>query len=380
MPKPKKIVIVAGEESGDIHAAKFIKELKQTNPDIELSGIGGQRMAACGVKIINDLANYGVTGLTEVFKHIFKIKQAFKDIQKHLKQERPDLLVLVDYPGFNLRLAKYAKQELGIKILYYISPQVWGWKMSRVNTIRDNVDKMAVILPFEKKLYAEANVPVEFVGHPLAHSVKVDEPMNEVRQQLNIRQDKLVCAMLPGSRKNEIKSHMPIMCKAAKILLKKHPNLHFVIPVAQSVETSFIEKFLGDLKDNFTLIRENTIKTVHCSDIAVVCSGTASFECALLAKPMCIIYRVSWLTYYAATKFILVKFLGLCNLLADKMVVPELLQYDCNHQELAKTVSELITNQEFTTKMVNNLQEIKQNLSTNTADISISKLIEQELA
>lgn len=380
MPNPKKIVIVAGEESGDIHAADFIKELKENYPNIQLSGIGGKRMEALGVEIVNDLANYGVTGLTEVFKQIFKIKKAFKDIKKHLKEVRPDLLILVDYPGFNLRLAKYAKQVLGLKIVYYISPQIWGWKMSRINTIRENIDKMAVILPFEKPIYTKANVPVEFVGHPLIKSVKVSSSVAEIREKFNLNQNKLICAMLPGSRKNEIKQLMPILCKTAQNLLKLHPNIHFVIPIAESVDKSLISKHLNGLENNFTLINGNAIPTLYCSDLAVVCSGTASFECALLAKPMCIIYKVSWLTYYAATKFILVKFLGLCNLLANKMIVPELLQYDCNHTELTKTISELISNQDYTKKMVENLTLIKQELSTNKADITICKLISQELA
>ncbi len=380
MQEPKKIVIVAGEESGDIHAADFIKELKEIYPNLKLSGIGGKRMQALGVEIVNDLANYGVTGLTEVFKQIFKIKKAFKDIQKHLTKERPDLLILVDYPGFNLRLAKYAKQVLGLKVIYYISPQVWGWKMNRVNTIRANVDKMAVILPFEKQIYTKANVPVEFVGHPLIKTVKVNQSITEIKEKFNLSQDKLICAMLPGSRKNEIKQLMPILCKTAKNLLNLYPNLHFVIPIAESVDKEMVASYINELQNNFTLIRGKAIETLYCSDIAVVCSGTASFECALLAKPMCIIYKVSWLTYYAATKFILVKFLGLCNLLANKMVVPELLQYDCNHTELTKTVSELISNHELTTKMVKNLELIKQELSTNQADITISKLIAKELA
>ncbi len=380
MQQLKKVVIIAGEESGDIHAADFIKELKAKHPNLKLSGIGGSRMRASGVEIVNDLANYGVTGLTEVFKQIFKIKKAFKDIKRHLAKERPDLLILVDYPGFNLRLAKYAKQVLGLKIIYYISPQIWGWKMNRINTIRANVDKMAVILPFEKQLYIDANVPVEFVGHPLTKSVKVTQSIEQIRAKFNLNNDKIICAMLPGSRKNEIKQLMPVLYKTAKNLLKIHPNLHFVIPVAQSIDQKLISSHLTGLENNFTLTNGNAIETVYCSDLAVVCSGTASFECALLTKPMCIIYKVSWLTYYAATKFILVKFLGLCNLLADRMVVPELLQYDCNHIELTKTVSELISNKELTTKMINELKLIKQNLSTNTADTTICKLIEKELA
>lgn len=379
MLEPKKIVIIAGEESGDIHAASFIKELKKIYPNVQLSGIGGKRMQELGVEIVNDLANYGVTGLTEVFKQIFKIKKAFTDIKKHLIATRPDLLILVDYPGFNLRLAKYAKQTLGLKIIYYISPQIWGWKMNRINTIRANIDKMAVILPFEKPIYQNANVPVEFVGHPFVNTVSVSKSSQEIKEIFNLDPTKLICAMLPGSRKNEIKQLMPVLSKTAKNLLKIHPNLHFVIPIAESIDKRTISSYLGQLEKNFTLIDGQAIETIACSDIAVVCSGTASFECALLLKPMCIIYKVSWLTYYAATKFILVKFLGLCNLLANKMIVPELLQYDCNPTELTKTVSELIKNTELTEKMLNNLQKVKQELSINQADITITNLIAKEL-
>ena len=153
MPQPKRIVVIAGEESGDLHAASFIRQLKISNPDIQLSGIGGRHMQEAGVHLVSDLARFGVTGLSEVIRHLRVIRRAFKDIKAHLIANKPDLLILVDYPGFNLRLAKFAKKTLGIKILYYISPQIWAWKAGRIHTIRDCVDIMAVILPFEKKLY-----------------------------------------------------------------------------------------------------------------------------------------------------------------------------------------------------------------------------------
>src|SRR3990167_3817638 len=333
MNNSKKIVIVAGEESGDIHASNFVTELRSRNINLQFSGIGGQRMKNAGVTLISDLARYGVTGLSEVIKHIFVIKKSFKAIKEHLKNEKPDLLILVDYPGFNLRLAKYAKQSLGIKILYYISPQIWAWKPNRIEIIKNNVDKMAVILPFEKAIYTKANVPVSFVGHPLVKKITISQDILNVKEQLGIPQDKVICAMLPGSRKNEINTLMPVMRDTAKRLIKKYPDIHFVIPVAESIDTSLIASYLLELKNNFTLIKSQAVSVVYCCDIVVVSSGTASLECALLIKPMCIIYKASWLTYFVATKLILVKFLGLCNLLQNKMIVPELLQYDCNKFE-----------------------------------------------
>ena len=171
MQQAKRIVIVAGEESGDLHAASFVRQLKENNPGLHLSGIGGQHMQNAGVHLISDLARFGVTGLSEVIRHLRVIRRAFKDIKAHLIATKPDLLVLVDYPGFNLRLAKFAKHTLGIKVLYYISPQIWAWKAGRIHTIRDCVDQMAVILPFEKNIYEAAGVPVSFVGHPLVSQI-----------------------------------------------------------------------------------------------------------------------------------------------------------------------------------------------------------------
>lgn len=380
MKKFKKIVIIAGEESGDAHAANFIKELKEKRHDLQITGIGGKHMQDSGVKLISDLASYGVTGLYEVIKHIFILKKGFNAIKAHLLTEKPDLLILVDYPGFNLRLAKYAKQKLGIKIIYYISPQIWAWKANRIHTIKKNIDKMAVILPFEKVIYEKAGVPVNFVGHPLTNRLELQENLDSIKFGLGIKKDKYICAMLPGSRKNEILYLMPVLRDCAKILIKKYPKLHFVIPVAQTIDEKLIASYITDIKEYFTLVSQKALEVIACSDVVAVSSGTASLECALLMKPMCIIYKAAWLTYFVAFKLILVKFLGLCNLLQNKMIVPELLQYDCNANELAKTISELISNKDTTNKMIANLKELKKSLSYQEADISISDLIIQELA
>ncbi len=375
----KHIVIVAGEESGDQHAATFVKRLKQSHPELEFSGIGGQHMQAAGVTLISDLARYGVAGLSEILQHARKIRKAFVLIKHHLNFCKPQLLILVDYPGFNLRLAKYAKKVLNIRILYYISPQIWAWKAKRIDHIKKYVDKMAVILPFEKMLYQRAGVPVAFVGHPLMQRMAVEESVKELKLNLGIPSDKVILAILPGSRDHEIKRLLPVFIPVLRNLIQTYPNLHIVMPVARSLSQSAILNVADLTSLPITLIDQQAIPTVYCSDFVIVASGTASLECALLTKPMCIVYKVSLLTYIFAVMCIKIKYLGLCNVLQNKMIVPELLQYDCSVKELTDVMLDLMSHPEKSQRMMARLQTLKQSLAAQQADISLPDLIVQEL-
>ncbi|WED44192.1 lipid-A-disaccharide synthase [Legionella cardiaca] len=379
MPSNKKIVIIAGEESGDKHAANLVHQLLAENPNLEISGIGGRHMQEAGVHLISDLARFGVTGLTEVVRHLKVIKKAFNAIKLHLQATKPDLLILVDYPGFNLRLAKFAKQELGIRILYYISPQIWAWKPNRIETIRANIDRMAVILPFERDIYQKAGVPVSFVGHPLVEKISPCLDAEKTRTNLGLPTNKRLIAMLPGSRNNEIEKHLPVLIKTAKILSQEHENLHFVLPIAGSLKPEFVTSYFNNSNLQISFILGKATDVVACSDCVVVASGTASLECALLEKPMCIIYKASLLSYIAATKVIRVKYLGLCNLLKNEMVVPELLQYDCNARELSRMLTQLLTDNDTINRMITRLKQLKHSLSGPQADCSLSELVKQEL-
>lgn len=378
MSQPKRVVIIAGEESGDRYGAELAHHLQAWNNTLIISGIGGQHMQQAGVNLVSDLARFGVTGFTEVLRHFLIIRRAFKLIKTHLAQHKPDLLILIDYPGFNLRLAKIAKQ-LGIRIVYYISPQIWAWKAGRINTIQACIDRMAVILPFEKKLYQQAGVSVDFVGHPLVSKIPNYPDLDELRDRLNLPADATIIALLPGSRRNEIAQHMPILVKAAKLLAQENPALHFVVPVACTIDPQIINNYFAKQPVSVSIINGQALEVAACSDCVVVASGTASLECALLEKPMCIIYKASFLTYFMATKLIKVKYLGLCNLLKNKMIVPELLQYDCNAQEIARMIKRLLKDKVASTTMTNQLKNLKQELSAAQADISISELIKQEL-
>ena len=380
MKQTKHVVVIAGEASGDLHAAEFVRQLKSNHQHLEFSGIGGQHMQTAGVHLISDLARFGVTGLSEVLRHMRVIHRAFKDIKAHLIATKPDLLILVDYPGFNLRLAKFAKKKLGIRILYYISPQIWAWKAGRIKTIRDCVDQMAVILPFEKKIYENAGVPVVFVGHPLVDKISPSVNIDAERQQLGLPINKRLVAMLPGSRINEINRHIPVIKNSATLLCRQFDNLHFVIPVAGTINPELIASYFKETSVPYTLIHGQAAKIAACSDCVVVASGTASLECALLEKPMCIIYKGSALTYIAVFKLIKVKFLGLCNLLQNQMIVPELLQYDCNPVELTQSITELLNDAHVAQRMQSRLQQLRVSLSAAQADCTISMLIEKEIA
>ena len=206
----KKLVIIAGEESGDQHAAAVVRELQAVNSQIHFSGIGGAHMEDAGVELISDLARFGVTGLSEVLRHAGVIRQAFQRIKAHLRNNPPDLLILVDYPGFNLRLAKFAKKKLGLRVLYYISPQIWAWKAKRIHLIHKYVDHMAVIFPFEKEIYIKAGIPVSFVGHPLLSKLDNIHNTTMLRDKFSLPKKKRILAILPGSRTHEIERHMPV--------------------------------------------------------------------------------------------------------------------------------------------------------------------------
>lgn len=375
---PEHIVIIAGEESGDRHAAEFAEQLLASNPTLEITGIGGRHLEAAGVRLISDLARYGVTGFTEVIRHAWVIKKAFKDIKNHLRECKPDLLILVDYPGFNLRLAQYAKHKLGLRIIYYISPQIWAWKANRIETIRACVDHMAVILPFEKEIYTKAGIAASFVGHPLVNNIPEYPDLNKLRHNLGLPADKKLIAMLPGSRRNEITRHMPVMAATIKALSRTSPDVHFVIPVAGTLDPKLLKTYVTDSRC-VTFLEGQALEAAACSDCVVVASGTASLECALLEKPMCIIYKASWLTYFAAMKLIRVKYLGLCNLLQNKLLVPELLQDDCNVEELTKMVTKLLFDDAFKKRMKGDLRKLKYSLSNNEADCSIFSLIQGHL-
>lgn len=379
----KHIFIITGEASGDEHAAKLIRELNSQPgvPPLKISGIGGDAMIEAGCEVIYPLAKYGVTGLTEIVQQWKHIRSAFRLGQNFISQNQIDLLILVDYPGFNLRFAKWAKSQ-GIKILYYISPQIWAWKAKRIHKIKQRVDMMAVILPFEKEIYAKHQIPCRFVGHPLTDQLQLSAPKADLMKRFGLSEAKRQIALLPGSRRNEIKQLLPYMATLAQSLDRKYPDqLQFVLPVASSLTPDILEPYIAGLSVDLKIITNaSTPDILSCSQLAIVASGTASLQAALLAIPSIIIYRASRLTYVVATQVIQCAYLGLANLIAGKMIQPELVQDDLNDKNLLLQADNLLNNRTVVQNIVRDLKKTSKMLENISIDCRLAQLVFQMLS
>lgn len=337
--KAKRYFIIAGEASGDLHASNLIRELRKVEPNSEFAGFGGDLMQEQGVKILKHYREMDFMGFIEVIMNIRTIAKNLKFCKQCIQDYKPDAIILIDYPGFNLRIAPFAK-ELGIKVFYYISPQIWAWKQNRVYKIRDCVDKMLVILPFEKEFYARFSVNVDFVGHPLLDALENQGHTFPSREEFKSKyglNEKEVISLLPGSRAQEISSKLPVMLK----MISHYPQYQFVIAKAKSQPMSFFEEMTKgyDVK----IIENATYEVLHNSAAACVTSGTATLETALFRVPEVVCYKGSKLSYIIARQLVKVKFISLVNLIMDKEVVKELIQDEFTEAnlkvELAKVLS-----------------------------------------
>jgi len=373
----KCIMIIAGEASGDLHGANLVKAMQKKEPSLFFCGIGGNALRDAGVKIILESSTLSVVGITEVISKIPEILKGISVTKDFLKIFRPDLLILIDFPDFNLHIAATAK-KLNIPVLYYISPQIWAWRQNRVKKIAKLVDHIAVIFPFEEKFYQKHHVPVTFVGHPiLDHQTLPIAPHSASR----ISQAPII-ALLPGSRKGEISTHLPIMLKAANILSQQHPDIRFVISQASSVEKSFIQNILNSslpIPNSQFSILKGTDEIFRICTLAIAVSGTVTLETALAGVPMIVIYKVSPVSYWIGKSLIKVKHISLVNLVAGKEIVPERIQDKASPENIADTVSEMLNNPSALEKMRNELISIRKILggpgaSEHVADIAIKMM------
>ena len=297
------IVIVAGEASGDMHAAHLVESIKHLDPSVIFSGLGGSKMEAAGVELYQDLTKIAVVGFWEVVKHYKDIKKAFDLILKKIKAVNADAVILVDYPGFNLRLAKELKKR-NVKVIYYIRPQVWAWKEKRVHFIKKNVDRMLVLFQFEKSFYARFGADVQFVGHPLVDTIKVHATKESLLESKNLSADQLTIGILPGSRQKEIETLLPIMLQAARILNQEFPQIQFLIIKAPTITKASIKEHLQSASLTYQIVDENVYDGINACDLCMVASGTATLETAILQKPMVVVYKASFLTWILAKLFV----------------------------------------------------------------------------
>ena len=370
----QRVMIIAGEASGDLHAAKLVREVYQKKQNIEFYGIGGKHMAEAGVKTLVDSADLAVVGLFEVLAHWNTISGALKKMQQLLRTDPPDLLVLTDYPDFNLRLAKTAK-ECGVKVLYYISPQVWAWRQKRVFKIRKIVDMMAVVFPFEEQFYREYNVPVRFVGHPLVDEVHASADQATLTNEFLLDCDKPIIGLFPGSRHSEIKRLLPIIVESAKHIVTAKPDTQFVIPVASTLKEEDILPYFEGTEFDMRVIHHRSHDVMQVCDAVITVSGTVTLEIALMQKPMVVINKISALSYFFVSRMLKIKHIALCNIVANKRIVPELIQQDAKADKIADTLSELIDNKELNESIISELAGIKDKLSDNKLKTDLSSIM-----
>lgn len=356
-----KIMISVGEASGDLHGASVASALKTIQPDVEIFGMGGQAMQAAGVKIVYDIADLGVIGFVEVIKNLPRLFKLRDDLAELMEKERPDALVIIDYPDFNMRLAKIAKQK-GIPVISYISPTVWAWRRGRAKEVAEIVEKVAAIFPFEADVYQEAGANVTFVGHPLLDIVKTTMLKEEAYQYFGANPKQPIVLLLPGSRQQEILKLLPDMLAAGEKIAEQVQGAQFFLPVASTISREMLHNIIAEYKIPVVLTEKNTYDLMNIADVAIAASGTVTLEAALLKLPTVIIYRVATLTYLLGKLLIKIPYISLPNIIAGRKVVPELLQHAVTAENIAHEVLPVLRDPKVKNAMLQDLLEVRQKL------------------
>lgn len=370
----RRILLVAGEASGDVHGADVVNTLKDRAPHIEVFGVGGDALRAAGMRTLVDSTTIAGMGLFEASDKVSNLIRTYRQLRALLRAQPPDLLVLIDFPEFNLRLAKIAKRA-GVPVFYYISPQVWAWRRRRVYTIAKRVDQLAVVFPFEPDFYAAHGCAVEFVGHPLVDRVRATRSREETRRHYQLDPGRPTIALLPGSRVQELRYLLSPLLGAATQL---GPAYQFILALAPSLDRATVEKKLArDLFEptSVRVVQGDTYNVVHAADLAVVASGTATLETALLERPMVIVYRMAPLTYALARLFVGVPFIGMPNLIAERPVVPELIQSAVTPDRIAHEARQLLSSPQAYSVAQHGLREIRRRLGRGGAAQRTASLI-----
>jgi len=379
----KNVLMIAGEASGDLHGASLIRELKKLDSSLKIFGIGGDKMKAEGMELIYHIDKMSFLGFVEVIKHLPFIKKVQRDLIDEVKKRKVREVVLIDYPGFNLSIAKKLKQlkreleldlDLELKLIYYITPQVWAWGKGRVNKIKELFKKVLVVFPFEEKFFKEKNVDAEFVGHPLIQEINGYDfiTRNLLDKKFDLDPAKEILLILPGSRKQEVKSIFPEAIKAAS---KTADELDMQIVVACS--SSIDEKVFYELTahKNFKVIKDQTYDLLKHAKFGIVKSGTSTLEAGLLELPMVIIYKTSWLTYAIGKSLVKINNIGMANIILDEQVVPELIQNDANANNIYNEAKNILSNEDLLNQIKKKLSRIKKILGEKNAPQNAAKII-----
>jgi lipid-A-disaccharide synthase len=366
-------MIVAGEASGDIYGADLAAEAFKLDPDLHFFGIGGARMREAGVETLVDSAEMAVVGLVEVLKHYDVIASAFLKLKRILLNDRPDLLILIDYPGFNLRLAKVARKA-GVRVLYYISPQIWAWRQGRVRKIAALVDHMAVILPFEAPFYEKAGVPVTFVGHPMTDLVRVTLDRDAAAASFGLDRSRKIVGLFPGSRKSEIERLLPVIVASAALLKQRFPGIQFVLPLASTLGPDEIVPQLKAANLDVMVTDQRIHDLIRACDAIISVSGTVTLEIALVGTPLVIIYRVAPLTFQLAKRLVKIDNIGLCNIVAGEKIVQELIQDEAGPENIASEIGRILEDATYSDHIRSRLATVRAKLGGGGASAQVAQL------
>lgn len=355
-----RILIITGEASGDLHGAHLAKAIAARDPGAQLVGIGGPGMKAAGVAMIPGIPQLDLVGLIGL-SAVRAIIQRVLAVRRVLKAEPWDLVVFIDNPGMNMRLARMAKAA-GRRVLYYIAPQIWAWRPGRMKWIQERVDHVVVILPFEPDLYRRAGVRCTFVGHPLLDSVAPEYNRNVLRRQFNLEESVPVIGLLPGSRVAEVKMLLPVLLQTAAELVKRDPKTQFILAQASSIGDTLLHDLLRESPVPVLVVKDQASEAMAVSDLLLVASGTATLQAAVVGTPMILLYKTTLSTYWVARMWILVKWIGLVNLVAGRTVVPELIQDEATVERLTKEACRLLNDQHAYDEMKTGLRQVRESL------------------
>jgi len=373
MAQVKHLFIICGEPSGDLNASNLAQAIKKINPEIKISGVGGALLRQAGAKTFCDIKGLSVMGLFDVLKKLPKFLKLKKLILEKIAQEKPDCLILVDFSGFNLRLAKEINKN--IPVFYYISPQIWASRTGRVETIKKYIHKMIVIFKFEQEFYRKHGIEADFVGHPLLDIVKPTMTKEEFQDRFQLPQAKTTIALLPGSRKQEIENILPVMLKTSALIQNKIKDVRFVIAKAPQVDQDIYERICRGFDIKLKIVEGKTYDCLNIADFCLVCSGTATLETTIMQKPFVVVYKMGLLNYLLYRPQVKVPYIGMVNIVAGKKIVPEFIQFHACPKEICQQVLKIISQNSAMERMKIELSQIKSSLGENGASSRAANII-----
>ncbi len=374
----KKILIVCGEPSGDLHGANLVKALKEINPNTKVYGVGGGFLQKEGVKIYEDIKDLATFGFFDAIKKIKRFLRLKKILLERIKEERPNAIILIDFSGFNLRFAKEINKA--IPIFYYISPQVWASREGRIKTIKEYINKMIVIFKFEEEFYKRYGVDTKFVGHPLLDITKPSKRREEILEEFRLSKDNLTICLLPGSRESEVKMILPIMLKTCSHILEKLDSCQFIITKAKELDRDLYEELLEKFNFKAEVIDNRIYDCLRISEFALICSGTATIEATIANIPFVIIYKTDLLNYLLYRPQIRTPYIGMINILARKRIVEEFIQFRARPKVIAKKILEILKNQESICQIKKDLTKVREDLGSVGASKRAAEIILNEIS